>query len=204
LKTIYYVRHGQTELNAAKRVQGRINSDLTALGQMQAYITGQYFSDQQIHFDAVYRSPLERCKDTAMLICPYKQAVAMDGFIETGYGKLEGSSVDEFQKVKGKYSNSAFVKKFGGEDLEDVAIRGREAFRKVLEETADDATILIIGHGSAGFHLAQSFDRNRARAMRKFGNCLIYTYHAENTLDSVVLESIELGPAALLDPERFQ
>lgn len=90
------------------------------------------------------------------------------------------------------------------EDLEDVAIRGREAFRKVLEETADDATILIIGHGSAGFHLAQSFDRNRARAMRKFGNCLIYTYHAENTLDSVVLESIELGPAALLDPERFQ
>lgn len=97
-----------------KRVQGRINSDLTALGQMQAYITGQYFSDQQIHFDAVYRSPLERCKDTAMLICPYKQSVAMDGFIETGYGKLEGSSVDEFQKVKGKYSNSAFVKKFGG------------------------------------------------------------------------------------------
>lgn len=108
-----------------------------------------------------------------------------------------------FRKLKESIP-TALLSKNSEEDLEDVAIRGREAFRKVLEETADDATILIIGHGSAGFHLAQSFDRNRARAMRKFGNCLIYTYHAENTLDSVVLESIELGPAALLDPERFQ
>lgn len=199
MKTIYFVRHGQTEMNRQKLVQGRVNSDLTALGQMQGYVTGQFFSDTQIHFDAVYSSPQPRARQTAMLICPYRKAVIVDGFNETAYGELEGVSHAVYQKAAaGRFRGFT-----GVESKEAVRQRMTEALSEVLTQTGGDAVILITGHGSSGFRLAEAIDPERAPQMRKYGNCLIYKYTAGDTLDSVHLESIELGPASLLSEADY-
>lgn len=199
LKTIYYIRHGQTEMNRKNLVQGRINSDLTALGQMQAYTTGQFFMDEQIHFDSAYSSPALRARNTAMLICPYLKAVPVDDFDETAYGELEGASHDVFQK----HASNQFKDIKGVESVSEVKKRVKQGLEMVLSDTGPDETILIVGHGSSGFRLASVIDPERAKKMRKFGNCLIYKYTAESSIDSVHLESIELGPASLLDETKY-
>lgn len=57
---IYIVRHGQTEQNLKKKLQGRSDFPLTELGREQASAVGDAFRDAGIVFDRVYTSPLGR------------------------------------------------------------------------------------------------------------------------------------------------
>ncbi len=64
---VILVRHGQSNYNAQRRIQGRLDrSILTEKGCEDAKIVGQTLS--AIQFDAVYCSPLQRAKQTAELI----------------------------------------------------------------------------------------------------------------------------------------
>lgn len=58
------IRHGN-----AVRVNGDyFHAPLTALGQVQAAQTGEYFSAEPNHLDALYSSPLRRTQETATII----------------------------------------------------------------------------------------------------------------------------------------
>lgn len=64
---VILVRHGQSNYNAQRRIQGRLDhSVLTEKGCEDAKIVGQTLKG--ISFDAVYCSPLQRAKQTAELI----------------------------------------------------------------------------------------------------------------------------------------
>ncbi|MDG2046862.1 MAG: histidine phosphatase family protein [Halioglobus sp.] len=66
---IYLIRHGQASF-------GSENYDkLSELGCRQATITGEYFRDQAIHFDAVYSGDLSRQRNTARLAIASQPAV---------------------------------------------------------------------------------------------------------------------------------
>ncbi|HDR3336418.1 TPA: histidine phosphatase family protein, partial [Bacillus anthracis] len=47
--TVYVTRHGETEWNVAKRMQGRKNSTLTENGILQAKQLGERMKDLSIH-----------------------------------------------------------------------------------------------------------------------------------------------------------
>ncbi len=63
---IYLTRHGQTEWNLQKRMQGHKNSDLTSLGKEQAKALGLRMKD--VELNAIYTSSLPRAMQTAELI----------------------------------------------------------------------------------------------------------------------------------------
>ena len=63
--TIYLVRHGQTLENANGVFQGQTPGTLSALGKEQAETLCDTLV--QMHFDTVYCSDLQRCKDTAAI-----------------------------------------------------------------------------------------------------------------------------------------
>jgi probable phosphoglycerate mutase len=64
---VILVRHGQSNYNAQRRIQGRLDhSILTEKGCREAETVGKTLSG--IQFDAVYCSPLQRAKQTAELI----------------------------------------------------------------------------------------------------------------------------------------
>ncbi|MGA1622345.1 MAG: histidine phosphatase family protein [Synechocystis sp.] len=64
---VIIVRHGQSNYNAQKRIQGRSNkSVLTEKGQADARLVGQTLG--QLTFDKIYCSPLQRAKATAEII----------------------------------------------------------------------------------------------------------------------------------------
>lgn len=62
-KTIYIIRHGQTDFNIRQVVQGRgVNSDLNETGLKQAKFLFDYY--RHIPFDVVYTSKLKRTRQT--------------------------------------------------------------------------------------------------------------------------------------------
>ena len=63
---IWIARHGQTDLNHAKRMQGRTDAPLNKKGIEQAKQSRQNIGD--VHFDAVYASPLQRAQLTGSII----------------------------------------------------------------------------------------------------------------------------------------
>lgn len=65
-KDIYFVRHGRTEWNAIRRMQGQWNSDLDDLGREQAGINGRWLAGLGI--EALFASPLDRTRQTAEII----------------------------------------------------------------------------------------------------------------------------------------
>ena len=69
MKQLFFVRHGQTEWNATKRMQGQWNSDLNELGRNQSDAAGRLLAGQNIQ--ALYSSPLDRARQTAEIVNRY-------------------------------------------------------------------------------------------------------------------------------------
>ena len=63
---LYIVRHGETEWNKARKIQGQVDIPLNEFGRTLAKKTAKGLAD--IKFDLCYTSPLVRAKETAELI----------------------------------------------------------------------------------------------------------------------------------------
>ncbi|MBU8654286.1 histidine phosphatase family protein [Bacillus altitudinis] len=142
MTAICLVRHGETDWNAAKRIQGRTDIPLNDTGKWQAEQTGLYLKDA--HWDVVISSPLSRAKETAHLILQYVHAplVIMDDFIERDYGDAEGMSFEERQKL---FPNKQYPNMEPLSALQDRMLEGIEKVRA----TYPDQRVLIVAHGAA-------------------------------------------------------
>ncbi|WP_281215801.1 histidine phosphatase family protein [Bacillus altitudinis] len=142
MTAICLVRHGETDWNAAKRIQGRTDIPLNDTGKWQAEQTGLYLKDA--HWDVVISSPLSRAKETAHLILQHVHAplVIMDDFIERDYGDAEGMSFEERQKL---FPNKQYPNMEPLSALQDRMLEGIEKVRA----TYPDHRVLIVAHGAA-------------------------------------------------------
>ena len=68
--TLYIVRHGQTDWNVQKLLQGQQDSALTELGITQAKELQETL--REIHFDGIFSSDLLRTKKTAEIMLVIK------------------------------------------------------------------------------------------------------------------------------------
>lgn len=86
---IYVTRHGQTDLNAKKLMQGRSDIPLNDIGRDQARAAKDNLGN--IHFDAVYSSPLWRAVETASIMSgfPKEKIITDERLIEADFGKYE-------------------------------------------------------------------------------------------------------------------
>ncbi len=86
---IYITRHGQTNLNAQKLMQGLTDAPLNETGIAQAQKARAMIQD--VHFDAVYSSPLQRAVKTASIIgdVPEDKVIKDSRIIEVNFGKYE-------------------------------------------------------------------------------------------------------------------
>ena len=69
MKELFFARHGQTEWNAIRRMQGHLDSDLSELGHQQAHTNGKFLASLDI--DYLVASPLDRTRQTADIINQY-------------------------------------------------------------------------------------------------------------------------------------
>ncbi|WP_413641422.1 histidine phosphatase family protein [Oceanisphaera sp. IT1-181] len=103
-RTIYLLRHGQTQFNAELRLQGHCNSDLTELGLAQAHAMGNTLAgllDKPTDW-ALYSSPLGRAQQTAQIISERLQLspqhIRLDErLMEVGLGEWEQQRAPDLQ-----------------------------------------------------------------------------------------------------------
>lgn len=94
--TFYIIRHGRTDWNAKRLIQGHADSELNEEGKLQAKTWTERLKN--VNFDAIYSSDLLRAHQTAQIIAlERKIAVKTTSLLrERAFGKYEGKSLDIF------------------------------------------------------------------------------------------------------------
>lgn len=102
---LYVIRHGQTDWNAERRMQGQRNIDLNAVGREQARGNGlllkDILGDDIVSYDFV-ASPLARTRET-MEIVRAAAGLKLDDYrtderlVEVCFGDWEGSTLKELK-----------------------------------------------------------------------------------------------------------
>jgi len=95
---ILLIRHGETDWNVEKRLQGHSDIALNAEGVRQAAALGRVLRDEPL--DAIYSSDLQRARNTAQAIATARgMALQIDaGLRERCYGGFEGLLHDEIHQ----------------------------------------------------------------------------------------------------------
>ena len=96
---IIAVRHGETAWNVDTRIQGQLDIGLNETGRWQAHRLALALAEEAV--DAIYASDLWRANDTALSIANAKglQITTDEGLRERGFGKFEGKTFAEIEKV---------------------------------------------------------------------------------------------------------
>ena len=143
--TIYFVRHGESEANAARRFAGRSDSPLTERGREQAKAVADALA--KVHFARIVSSPLSRCRDTALVIAQ-RQQLPVDlepDLVEIDVGDRTGSPFDEVRGLP-EWRDDGFVAWPRGETLDQVLDRAQRVVARIATENAGQR-VLVVGHG---------------------------------------------------------
>lgn len=147
---LYFTRHGETEWNVQKRLQGRLNSNLTKNGVRDAILLGERLIETD--FEAVYVSPSNRTVETAKLIIGERDLpfIKDERLMEINLGDWEGRTIDEIIATEPElyhlYQERPTEFKGTGERFEDVRLRV-ESVLNDLEKTYSSGNLLIVTHG---------------------------------------------------------
>jgi broad specificity phosphatase PhoE len=153
-KTLYILRHGQTDLNKLGIVQGRgRDTDLNDEGRAQANSFFQAYKN--VPFDKIYVSKLKRTQQSVQqfidLGIPFEK---LEGLDELGWGELEGAegtpeTKNAFMKLVRDWVSGDLNSKIpGGESPNEVKARQEIAIETILSHP-EEKTVLICMHGRA-------------------------------------------------------
>jgi len=93
---IWFLRHGQTEWNAERRVQGQLESDLTELGITHAHRQAKLMTPiLQAHQPPCFVSPLRRAQHTARIALSGRGYETEPALAEVHAGRFQGLTIDE-------------------------------------------------------------------------------------------------------------
>lgn len=149
---LYVVRHGETDSNSQKRLNGGLtNLPLNDVGIEQAKKLSKEIKIED--FDEIYTSPLIRAKQTAEILNHGVHDLKVDErLIEARYGKWDGASeaklISEYPEV---FDENDFLfpeyKKYvdDGEDYDDVYKRVDDFITEMSKK--GDKKIMAVCHG---------------------------------------------------------
>lgn len=126
LLELWLIRHGETDWNRERRIQGQQPNPLSALGELQARRLGARLACE--HFSAVYASDLKRAVQTVELALPGYTPMFDRRLREIGRGTLEGQlGADLVGEQRDLYATMRRdllnVRPPGGENYRDVGVR---------------------------------------------------------------------------------
>lgn len=139
---LYLVRHGETDWNRERRIQGSTDIPLNETGRLQAARTGRLLSRRR--WDGILTSPLSRAYETAEIIADavgLGEPTRFDEIVERAYGNAEGMTDVELSRL---YPPGSSVP--GRESREDVASRVVPALVRLAEERPHQH-LIVTTHG---------------------------------------------------------
>jgi len=196
-KNIYIVRHGETDYNKLRMLQGRgIDAPLNDLGKKQAEALAVYFRNHRL--DAIFSSTMCRAISTAEYIAHHHKGKisAFEDLEEMDYGAYEGIEyievAEELDMIKNRWMNGETdLVITGGESPEMVLNRAERRIISLLESSVeDDQTILFVVHGRLIRILLSHWLKGSLKHMHTIGthNCSInHLTWQNNRMQPVVL-----------------
>ena len=155
MTTLTLVRHGETDWNARRLIQGSTDIPLNDIGRAQARATAQTLRERLSDGSPliVASSDLSRAHETAQIIAAELGVAAPRTYRalrERGYGEAEGVGVDEFVQRWGTWQQAVVP---GAEAWTDVRVRGLSGLREVIRDarraTAPAApSLVVVSHGA--------------------------------------------------------
>ncbi|HCH3769084.1 TPA: histidine phosphatase family protein [Vibrio parahaemolyticus] len=156
-RRIFVLRHGETEFNADKKLQGHCNSSLTSKGSDQARRVGttlkQYVENRLFR---VYSSTLGRALQTSQIVCEelnysYENLNKEPRLKEFSLGEWEQRTIPSLeQEIPNLLAqNDWYLQAPNCETYESV----RERLSSWLSDVTHDEDIVVVSHGLTGIVL---------------------------------------------------
>jgi 2,3-bisphosphoglycerate-dependent phosphoglycerate mutase len=191
-KTIYLIRHGETDFNKKGIIQGSgINSDLNETGRTQAELF--YNKYQTVPFDCVYTSLLKRTHQSVASFIQKHPHKAIAELNEINWGIMEGveqtpERVAHFESiVKQWQSGELDTAVADGETPLEMFERQKIGLAKIMAQTEEE-NILICMHGRAMRSFLCLLTNTPLQDMEKWGhsNLCLYVLKFNGTCFDVV------------------
>lgn len=178
MKRLYLLRHGQTEFNVKKLVQGRCDSPLTDLGRQQAGMAATWIKSHNVVPDKVVSSPLGRAMDTARLVAtellgPDAAVEPCEGIIERCYGSFEEGPHDALPTDV--WDPGEDLVPFGGEGSRALQERMVGTLTNIMGADGIE-TLLAVSHGSASRQFIKCAAPEGFELPTKLPNCAIMIF----------------------------
>lgn len=178
MKKLYLLRHGQTEFNVKKLVQGRCDSPLTDLGRKQAGMAAAWLKGHDVVPDKVVSSPLGRAMDTAQLVAtellgPDAAVEPCEGIIERCYGTFEEGPHDALPTDV--WDPGEDLIPFGGEGSQALQERMVDTLTNIMDADGIE-TLLAVSHGSASRQFIKAAVPEDFELPTKLPNCAIMIF----------------------------
>ena len=178
MRRLYLLRHGQTEFNVKKLVQGRCDSPRTNLGRQQARAAAAWLKAHGVVPDKVVSSPLGRAMDTASLVArellgPDAAVEPCEGIIERCYGTFEEGPHDALPTDV--WDPGEDLVPFGGEGSRALQERMVDTLTNIIS-AEDIKTLLAVSHGSASRQFIKAAAPEGFELPAKLPNCAIMIF----------------------------
>lgn len=158
VRRLILMRHGETEYNAGRRMQGQLDTDLSAVGVEQAKVAGRALATRGPRL--IRSSDLRRAHETALALAAITgQDVATDPRLrETHLGEWQGRTHTEVDEIdpgaRRNWRDNAHWAPPGGESRVQVAARSVPVVSELVEQTTDwgqgdnaEAPVVLVAHG---------------------------------------------------------
>lgn len=207
---IYLVRHGETDWNSIRKLQGQTDIPLNDFGKELAELTRDGLSD--VDFDFIYASPLVRAIQTAEIIRADRelQIHTDDRLKEIHFGQCEGVIIPRYSDVtdcpiwKFEFDTENYIPADGGETFEEIFERTSNFFNEVVMPMEDKyKNVLIVGHGCMNRTILNTI---MGRELKRFweiklDNCAVSIIEIEDGVAKVIEPSMkyyerEVNPGA--------
>lgn len=149
---LYLIRHGQTDWNRARKLQGRTDVQLNEWGRKVAELTREGL--QEVVFDIAFTSPLSRAKETAEIVLRGRNIPIVEEprIIEVNFGGYEGKDFDmDDENLQSFFSKPECYKSVdGSEPMQEIMNRVGDFYEElIVNPQYQDSTVFISTHGAA-------------------------------------------------------
>ena len=145
MNKLYVIRHGKTDWNNLRLMQGRVDIPLNEEGRDDAVKLASSINLSDIYI--CFSSPLKRARETAEIIVQNKLEIVYDDLlIERDFGDYEGCEVN-FDLIQKQWDYKLNDKRGNIESIKECLNRAKVFLGKIKKEYPNK-TILIISHGS--------------------------------------------------------
>lgn len=183
MKTVYFMRHGETELNKEGRMQGQSDVPLNERGREQARRAGARFAAQGLRFDRVFSSPLSRALETAALASERApEEIAADArLLEMSYGPYEGLSFGELgaEAFRFLYDPENIPAPEGMEPIPALVRRLGDFWQELCADESEER-VLVVCHGVAIRAVMRTVLDDTTAWKMPIENCVLYRCRVED------------------------